>query len=262
MVNFLLFAILAVSGCQSTKKQQGLVNELLVPSEDKSLSMLLGDNCPAGRYDCQENYDPTQCYVKKYQDREFLPWKMPVEWGDNQCLTLEKLHKRICQLRLDPRWVQVIQCIPDVSRSLCAADYAMCNRTLSDPDQGKPYYCVASSYQGRILSSEQRLVGWGMGRCDALKNLKEHTCRINLNPLSLGEINCNVEPRLAECTRKTGECRDQTKITSCRGVLKNEKLKVEAKADSECAAREAIAFQACQFRHPPSDLKNVKCSKI
>jgi hypothetical protein len=253
-------AFIFLGACQVVPENKASVKEVFYEPETSNSKILFDQKCPPNPRVCEEKYDPTQCYVKKYKGREFLPWNKPIAWGDNPCLSLEKLNELVCELRLEPNFAQGIECVPDASRATCASVFIDCRpKNALTSLAEKSVFCVADSYQGQVLSEEQKLVGWGMGQCEAEKQLKSQACRMNLNPAFIGEMKCFVEPRIAECTRKKPNCNDKAKITNCRGTLKGMQRTVEATADSECAAREMIAYRACENREAPSNIKNIEC---
>lgn len=255
-----LILLIFLQGCQSSSKSSTNLKEAIYKQEIDSSKLQFTELCPSPSRACEDKYDPAQCYIKKYNGRDFFPWNKPIAWGDNPCLTLEKLNVLICQLGLNPTLAHGIECVPDASRAVCATDTKKCEPShFGLNTQNRSFFCVANTYQGQKLSEEQKIVGWGIGKCEAERQLKSLACRMNLNPILLGEISCVDEPRVSECVRTKIQCTDKSKITNCRAQLKNTIRMVEVTADSECAAREWIAYRACQKLVAPSDVKEIEC---
>lgn len=255
--------VIALMSCQ-TSSHEGQSQGGDVENTDRSASLSelpmshpFGTaSCPSVSRACTEQYDPVQCFSKKYKGRNFLPGRVPVAWGENSCIGFQNLNQLICQRKLVPTDLSGIECVPDSSNGACHRVRPNC------PKDENIYVCFAETYNHQNLKNNQILRSWGYGECEAKEELSIHVCQVNLNPKLMGKISCRQDQVTHECIKTIGECFDKIVPTRCQGVLKNIDQPVEATSDSECAAKAILRMQSCMLGHAPSGLQDVVCRSL
>jgi hypothetical protein len=200
--------------------------------------------------------DPVLCTASSYRDRP-LAADAVVAWGQNPCHGRVMLAKEACRLSMRPSQLGQVQCVPDSSGGNCPPPEPAC-----PAGDGKPTECIAATYGAQELTSAQRVEGRGAGRCLAEADLRLAACRLNLDPIALGGIACTPDPTAGECPPKDTPCGDLARKTTCEALRaggQNLPQPLEAKGDSECAARQALARLACRGDVRPGSLQGVTC---
>lgn len=127
-----------------------------------------------------------------------------------------------------------------------------------------PSMCFALSYDGKLLSTNQIIQGWGTSDCQAKKALFLETCHQNKNPMNIDQITCIPDPSNGECPIKTEKCPETKEPASCtltryNGMDLNWKQAPKSWGSNECEAKNLLGQKACKLNLIPSEIEKINC---
>lgn len=214
------------------------------------------EECPVEAVICSQEYNPVMCSASAYSGKAVDGDAKIVAWGSNVCKGQVALQREACRLELRPSKLDSVQCVPDASDGNCPPESVAC------PEGDAPSVCSANAYGDQDLPAQNALKAWGSNACVATANLAQVACRQNLNPKALKKVVCMDDPSAGECPPPDTPCNEKARRVTCKARKyggKGMTEPLEAKAESACEAKQALARQACKRSLRPSAIDEIVC---
>jgi hypothetical protein len=127
-----------------------------------------------------------------------------------------------------------------------------------------PVMCTASTYDGKALPEEGRIVVWGSNNCAGRLKMQKEACSRQWSPAKLGGIQCVPDATSGHCPPPAVECKPGGKSSTCvvssfAGASLTDDQKISATAANECLARQELLQAACRNNLDPTQLGDIVC---
>lgn len=147
---------------------------------------------------------------------------------------------------------------PPEEPSECPVEEVVCSQEYS------PALCSASSYDGRAVDVDSRVVAWGTNGCTGALGLRKQACKQGLKPSKLGQIQCVPDASDGNCPPESIACPPGNAPSVCTAKaygdqeLPDERA-LKAWGSNACVATANLAQVACRQNLNPKMLKQISC---